>query len=506
MDILSSKKLKVFLTAFLIFSLFIRWPGMNENSRFFLTQSVVNQDNLNIDENYNSTCDRSLFHGHYYSDKAPGLSFLATPAYLFSQFLSSFIPQPCNHTKKYVNSLTVNGEKIYQLKNPTISFRMGVILVVMFTSCIFGALSCVLIYLLSSFFLEKEVYRLLVTFAFGFGTLIFHQSTVFLPHAAATFFALLSFYLIYKFKMDELDVKYLFISGLIMGIGVLVQTKILLVALPLFLYLLSFEKRRSYLFLLGALLGVLPFFIYNYTIFHNPLQLPRSQIDPKIFPNLQNNIGLNFGVENIFIFMRLLFYPYRGIFFYYPFLLISLFGLYKGYQKHKKEALLFLSIFLTVTAFTSMWWAWWHGGSWGARHLTITMPFLVLPICWVIKKVDRRILILLLAVSIFTNLVGFQAHYEDMLKDLDNSSKMKPKYQKKVVSVQPLANPIYEYYLPKFLEHGPRSRIISSVYWGKFPDIRDFKQMKETPSFLIFISIFLAFVLIWREELLDYLR
>lgn len=53
--------------------------GWNQNSRFALIQAVVEQGTIRIDDYHAATGDKSVFEGHFYSDKAPGQAFLAVP-------------------------------------------------------------------------------------------------------------------------------------------------------------------------------------------------------------------------------------------------------------------------------------------------------------------------------------------------------------------------------------------------------------------------------------------
>ena len=67
------------LVAFLSFSYFYEGGGWNQNSRFDLLRAIVERHTLKIDAYHQNTQDKAHFNGHYYSDKAPGLVFLAVP-------------------------------------------------------------------------------------------------------------------------------------------------------------------------------------------------------------------------------------------------------------------------------------------------------------------------------------------------------------------------------------------------------------------------------------------
>ena len=72
------------LGAVTFFSLiyFYEGGGWNQNSRFDLLRAIVEQHTLQIDAYHQNTQDKAHFKGHYYSDKAPGLVFLAVPVAL----------------------------------------------------------------------------------------------------------------------------------------------------------------------------------------------------------------------------------------------------------------------------------------------------------------------------------------------------------------------------------------------------------------------------------------
>ena len=56
-------------------------PSFNTESHLYVTFSIVDRHSLNIDPYHVRLGDESSWHGHSYSDKAPGLSLLAVPVY-----------------------------------------------------------------------------------------------------------------------------------------------------------------------------------------------------------------------------------------------------------------------------------------------------------------------------------------------------------------------------------------------------------------------------------------
>ena len=67
------------LASFLSFIYFYEGGGWNQNSRFDLLRAIVERHTLQIDAYHENTGDKAHFQGHYYSEKAPGLVFLAVP-------------------------------------------------------------------------------------------------------------------------------------------------------------------------------------------------------------------------------------------------------------------------------------------------------------------------------------------------------------------------------------------------------------------------------------------
>jgi hypothetical protein len=78
---LSHRKSAILLgvVSFFSFIYFYEGGGWNQNSRFDLLRAIVERHTLQIDAYHENTQDKAHFHGHYYSDKAPGLVFLAVP-------------------------------------------------------------------------------------------------------------------------------------------------------------------------------------------------------------------------------------------------------------------------------------------------------------------------------------------------------------------------------------------------------------------------------------------
>jgi hypothetical protein len=85
-----STEIKLFLTFFILYALFIHWVGWNEESRLVLTRAIVEENSFIINSFANMTGDRVKSGNNIYSDKAPLISVFLSPIYLL---LKASFPQ-----------------------------------------------------------------------------------------------------------------------------------------------------------------------------------------------------------------------------------------------------------------------------------------------------------------------------------------------------------------------------------------------------------------------------
>ncbi len=69
----------LFTVLFASYAYFYQAGGWNQNTRFALVRAITGRGTLRIDGFENCTGDRSVYGGHFYSDKAPGVAFAAVP-------------------------------------------------------------------------------------------------------------------------------------------------------------------------------------------------------------------------------------------------------------------------------------------------------------------------------------------------------------------------------------------------------------------------------------------
>ena len=540
MKFLDKTELKLFLSIALVYFFFIHWIGWNENSRLNLTMAIVDKGTLQIDDYYNNTGDRAFFNGHYYSDKAPGLAFFTVPIYAFVKSITPDIN---------LNGTTVHdpvdpaGGLIIDV-NPGPRMFLTMILSTFIASSILAALTAVLIFRILKYFTPDQKLRLLVPIIYSFGTLAFPLALVFYSHTASTFFIFLSFYILFWMNQEKkLKLKFAAIAGLSAGIAFLIEYTTFPFSIGILLVILTFKNKtfrnKSILiFVTSFIVAIIPLFFYNYLIFGNPLEFGYFHLDLKQFDVgfINKNFGKNFTVDTVLnasktemlinfnlnpasllyhlnVIIRVLFYPYRGLLFYYPILILSLLGLL---QMYKTRRLLFITItlpfLLTLWLVSMPYFHWWGGAIFGPRQLLPIIPFLMIPLAS-LRKIPLNLVIMLFLVSLTINILGLQPP-ENTLSE--KFVVMNDGYLKMVNSIYSFGNPIVGYYWPKFLEEGPQSKILNGLIYH-FPniDIRnfafdyDYKKIFTIDSigivvlntkYIAFLLIF-PLLLIWSKEL-----
>jgi hypothetical protein len=436
--IFRTKVFRIFITFFIIYAFFIQDFGWNENSRLDLTRAIVEEHRFEIDNYHENTGDKAYFNGHYYSDKAPGVSFLAVPIYAFAHALS----------------LNLFYKKI---------------LITAFASPLFTALTVIFLYKFFKEIFKDENSGLILAFIYGLSTLAFPYATAFISYPFAIFLLFVSFYLLFKVKENIKNVKEPFlISGIFAGLSIFVEYQSILFVIGIAIMTSFFTSKKNILkFYLGCLVGVSPLLLYNYLIFRNPLQLASYYLDPNFWPRPKElsvfQIWMNSLVPDLYIMVRMLIFPEKGLFIYNPILSLSLPGLYLMYKKYRLQTLTIMWFFMSTLWFFSKQ-GWWGGSFFGCRYLIMNIPFLMLPIYFVYKR-SRFITIILAVVSFFLCFTGLQTR-DDLfinlarkLGVLEGGLLWIPEYWTLMHSFQILGNPLIDHYLTLFFRSGPKIMI-----------------------------------------------
>ena len=391
MQILRNTKVKIFLTVLLVYLFYIA-PGYvtaGTNRYIILTKSIVEDRTFVIDKYSDHTRDKAFFKGHYYIGAAPGLSLLAAPLYVILKPVLSAIPQA-----------------IYQ----NFEFSILNLFFAFFLSVLPGAIIAVLLYDLLQKFDMKEKERILTVFICAFGTIFFYYSTRFLSQTLGAFALFSAFYLLFRSKSTPSGNLSFFLTGICLGLAVLTDYMLAIGSFLIFAYgTLSFRKEKifNYVFLiLGALSIGAIYAYYHYRCFDNPFAMATT------YSAMVGRVPLSFPRPRMIF--ELTFGTYRGMFMYMPVLLFSVYGIALFFKKPEKkymaEILLIstfsLSVFIVIAMFANWIWPW--GGDFGPRYLLCFVPFLMIPLVFVYRKVKYKIILWVAALSMLINWCGVQ--------------------------------------------------------------------------------------------------
>jgi len=372
-------EVKIFLLAFIIYAAFAQnYFLSNEGSRLALTMAVVENHSFIIDSftDYTMGVDYSKFEDHYYSDKAPGASFIAIPAYLLTKTLG----------------ITETAPKIFVIE--------------LLTTVLISAAGCAIFYRFTGEFTLRKDSRFLATLAYGFGTMLFPWSTLFINHSITATLLLASFYFAHLVKEKKIGDNYLLLSGAFAGLTFITEYQGPVYAIPIGIYVMWNSRLKSWKFILPAALACSLVPAYNFVCFHNPF-IFSYRYHGFYAPDMENSFyGLSMPKKEAL--KGLLFDTPRGLFFYNPVLLMSLIGFVSLlYSRLRGEAFVSMAVFLIVLLCTAGLVIWWGGWSFGPRLLIPGLPFLCLLLIptFEIERL-KHITFTLLVLSLIAMLLG----------------------------------------------------------------------------------------------------
>jgi hypothetical protein len=367
----------LFILTFVAHAWFFGGGGWNQNAHFDLTRALVERQTFHIDGYRVNSGDVSWSpvsgEWHAYSNKPPGLPFLAAVPYFALYHLERAMHLPLDSWLW----MTLN---VYALT----------LLVV--APC--GAGIAVLLFRWARRYTTPS-HAVLVALIGAFGTIVLPYSTLFFSPVPAAFFLLLAFCV-----MDERPV----LAGAAAGIAGLCfyicipAAAVLACGAGLQRGVRRAEARRH---TLKFILAGIPFGAilawYHTVCFGAPW---RTSLETA--QNFKEK-GLFLGFFRTYptkaAFWGLTFSEYRGLFFVSPVLLLALIGIWRMRRRDAAVVAAIFALFLLMVASFN----WWEGGSsFGPRHILPAIPFLVLPLAFV----RARWLVAPFIVSVAINLLA----------------------------------------------------------------------------------------------------
>ena len=372
----------LFFLTLVAYAWFFNGGGWNQNAQFDLTRALVERQTLHIDGYRVNTGDiswvinRSDGWWHAYINKPPGVSFLGVIPYAPLYWIERALDVPIDSWKW----MTINAW------------------IITIAACgVTGALIPVVIYLYGRRRVDATpLASVLIALAVAFGTTTFPFATMFFAHVPSAFFLLLAFY-----WLDE--------RPLLAGISAGISSLCFYISIPAAGVMFLAAGKRRWRFLLGGVPFGILLGVYHYLCFGSPFV---TAVETSA---AFTEKGLLFGVFRLPVakaLWGLTVGDYRGLFYFSPFLVLSLAGASVMLQRRvmRRELAVIVAVaaifILSIASFNG-----WHGGgSYGPRYILPMIPLFALPLFFVRGRLFGVLGVLLGIVSFGIQLVGTATH------------------------------------------------------------------------------------------------
>jgi len=342
----------------------------NPVPRLGLVFSIINEGSLHIDEYANFSPDKAFFAGHYYSDKAPGLSLMAVP------FVAPLIAA--------AKALGVDSAPLRDGQFTDFALLAGYLASIA-TSGIAVALAAAAAFLLAQHFGLTRQAALVGSLGYGLATPAFGWATMFVGHAMTGACLFLGFTLTAICDPDSTPPRRRVLLGAAIG-GLLTWACVVeyttgLSAIVVGLFglnrLLRCHRAAAGHVLAGVAAGtaaaLLPLLVYNQLAFGNPLSIGYEYVVG--FDTMKQGT-MGFALPRLWVAWQLLFGTYRGLFWLALVLCVLPLAWRAAWRRlpHDFVAVLVIIPLLTLVV-NAGYFEWAGGASTGPRHLVPALAF-----------------------------------------------------------------------------------------------------------------------------------
>jgi hypothetical protein len=376
---------RFFVLQLFTYSYFYQGADPNQHSRLFLSLSMLQRHAFDISDRHAFTIDKSFVGEAFYSDKSPGISFLAVPVLWLMQKLDAVVPF----------SASLPDDWMWRGKLHVVSILLSGLSGVMATVFLDKAMRTMRA--------GREARRWVVV-AYAFGSILFPFSTVLFAHTFVAMLVNAGLVIALQLRLAVSDKK-VALFGAVAALSVVSEYPSVLLFLALGLYIVSGIRSlkvagRALLF---ASVGALPLLVlhslYLRAAFGGYLDLPYHHVYELVFRVHHDTGFLGINLPDPAALYGIFLSRYRGMFFLSPFFALTFLGLRTWHKNAELRAEFWLCVASLVlyTCFVSSYYAWDGGGSLGPRHFVPALGYLALPISRLEFSRNLRILATLLS-------------------------------------------------------------------------------------------------------------
>ncbi|MBN2370451.1 MAG: hypothetical protein JXO72_08185 [Vicinamibacteria bacterium] len=342
------------------------------------------------------TGDWTLYDGHYYSNKAPGLHLLGIPAYFPLFHLERLVGlKPFSATLTNVNKAVIN------------------VWCTVFWTALATSLLC-------RFLLARGVSAtgsVFASAAYALGSLVFPFGTSLWGHATGAAFLLIASCMLFWPRR----VRAPMLCGFMAGYAVMIEYS---AALPLVCIALAavatLDRRVLARLAIGASIPLAALLIYQKACFNGFLTTSVAATNP-IFLNT-GKLGGVLGLPSVYVFGMNLFSPYRGLLLFCPVLALALPGILVAWRDGRGTLVAACAgAIIVVHLLAASFNGWPAGWATGPRYLIVSIPFwcLMLPDIGRLRRMWR--LVCLATATLSTINMTAIAAVEVMITDGDHN-------------------------------------------------------------------------------------
>ena len=397
------------LATFVTLAYFVGPPGWNQNSRFALTRALVERAEVTIDPDHFTTGDKSFRDGHFYSDKAPGASLLAVPAYALFHGLRALLGGEAPEARLVpLDPLEALAEREVDPdeRRPgdrvayNQSFRLALHLCRLLSTSLLAVAGVAAFYLLALRQLAGDRRAALAcALVYGLATPALVYGAAFYGHQACADLLLLALAAIVV--GDPRARATPLVAGLCLGLAVLCEYPaavpvVILVALALALRGPRFAAWTA----VGGLPSALALALYHTLAFGHPL---KTGYDFVYLAEFAAGMEIRYGIHapDPRVLLELLFGTYRGLFYLAPVLLLAAWGVVtelssRTSSERRRVALAALAVVAFYLLLNAGYYMWDGGAAFGPRHCVPMLPFLALGLAPALRAAPRLFTVLAL--------------------------------------------------------------------------------------------------------------